>query len=479
MVAKHKAMVKLGAGAFADRRLSRAALEAGLSAGEEIARLLEGLGVEQTVAVATSAVREATNGRAFLRAWRDRTGIPATLISGREEARLIGRAVTESLPLAAPALVVDIGGGSTELAVTEREEATWSLPLGVQRLLGEVGHDGPLTGDERRRLEDHILALCGGPVREASGHDLSRAVGTSGTVKALAELALGRRDGRSPKSLTGVVLERDELATVVDALCITDRGGRRELGVDERRADSLHLGGLVALQILEVASLHRLTLCESALREGVIAEEIAPAPRAVTPGLDLRERSVRHLMGKGRVDRARADHIAMLAGQLFEQTKAIHGLSDDEGDLLAAAARLHPLGRWLNHRRCHKHSRYLIQNAKLPGFSPREQLVLSHVARYHRKKGPKGHHKKLGRLDEEDQRVVFVLAGILRVAVALDYSHNQGVVSVATGDDGRTLTVVVSASTEPTLEMKKALAKAPTLAFALARVIRFEHELAP
>ncbi|MEQ9320225.1 MAG: Ppx/GppA family phosphatase, partial [Polyangiaceae bacterium] len=140
VVAKEKYMVKLGAGTFQTRELSEESVAAGLEAAEAIARILEGAGVEEVAAVATSAVREAKNGKRFTSSFEERVGVRPAIISGREEARLIARAVQAALPLGdEQPLVIDIGGGSTELAVVGRQdELAWSLPLGVQRLLGEA-----------------------------------------------------------------------------------------------------------------------------------------------------------------------------------------------------------------------------------------------------------------------------------------------------------------------------------------------------
>lgn len=472
-------MVKLGAGTFQTRELSDEAVAAGLEAADAIARILEGAGVEEVAAVATSAVREAKNGKRFTSSFEERVGVRPAIISGREEARLIARAVRAALPLGdEQPLVIDIGGGSTELAVVGRQaELAWSLPLGVQRLLGEVDGPGPLSGEARAAVEEAIDRRIVEPIRQAMSAGSTTAVGTSGTIKALGELVRVERGEPSWPTPTGAFVSIEELRAIADKLCEADEDERRAMGVDDRRADAIHLGALVVLRCLTRLGSTGITLCGDALREGLILDRLAPVPATDSPTQqDVGERAVRALMSRARCDVARADHIADLASQLFRETRALHHLGDEDLRILSSAARLHTAGQWLAYRRYHKHTRYVIWYADLRGFSPRERLLMGHVARYHRKKGPKATHKKLSRVDDDGQRIVKVLAGLLRVAVALDRCRSQAVDRVAVRDDGDELRLIVGASRDAELEMEAARAMSDTLGQALERQIAVELE---
>ena len=478
VVAKEKYMVKLGAGTFQTRELSEESVAAGLEAAEAIARILEGAGVEEVAAVATSAVREAKNGKRFTSSFEERVGVRPAIISGREEARLIARAVQAALPLGdEQPLVIDIGGGSTELAVVGRQgPCELVLPLGVQRLLGEAEGPGPLSADARKAVESGIDRRIAEPIRKAMSAGTTTAVGTSGTIKALGELVRVARGEPSWPTPTGAFVSVEELRAVADKLCEADEGERRSMGVDDRRADAIHLGALVVLRCLTRLAATGITLCGDALREGLILDRLAPAPAADHAEHDVGERAVRALMTRARCDGARADHIADLASQLFRETRALHHLGDGENRILCAAARLHAAGQWLAYRRYHKHTRYLIWYADLRGFSPRERLLMGHVARYHRKKGPKPTHKKLSRVDDEGQRIVKILAGVLRVAVALDRCRSQAVEGVTVHDDGDVLRFGVAASRDAELEIEAARIMSDTLGSALDRSIEVDLE---
>lgn len=473
---REKDMVKLGAGTFASGRFSNQAISEGLACLERYVSLAEAQGVEDILAVATSATREAENGGAFLDQVRRRTGVGARLISGREEARLIHRAVRHALPLGdTPVLVLDIGGGSTEMVVARGGAilAADSLPLGVQRLLDRTGDPGPLDEDGQEALRAHVRRVAAPMIEAAREAGVERFVGTSGTLENLGIAAHRRAGGARWRSVNGEEIETEALAELTAKLCRSKPPKRRAMdGIDERRADAIHLGGLVAVELLTSLGAPRLTLCDASLREGVLLdaterrgddlEDLAWSPR---------RRSVHGLGRRYGVDRARAGHVARLALALFDGLRALHGFEDAERELLEAAALLHGIGRYVHFKSHHKHGRYLIEHSGLRGFTGEEVALVALIVRYQRKARPKSKHRRHRRLAKADRRRVTLLAALLRLAVGLDRRHIGAVPSLGCSvrEEGVVITPVgVDAESAEVVSARK---RAPVLARALGRPV--------
>lgn len=167
-----------------------------------------------------------------------------------------------------------------------------------------------------------------------------------------------------------------------------------------------------------------LTLCEGSLREGLSARSAGVSARSSG---DARRDAVCELVRRCGRDPGRGEHLARLAGQLFDALADVHGCSEAERELVEHAARLHDVGRFVSHKRFHKHTRYLVLQSRLAGFSDADQTVLAHIARYHRKAAPKQGQKKYSRLDDDSQERVRTLSALVRAAVALDRGHSEAV----------------------------------------------------
>jgi exopolyphosphatase / guanosine-5'-triphosphate,3'-diphosphate pyrophosphatase len=450
---REKDMVRLGSSAGDMSELSPDAIDRAVAALDRF-RQVAAVHDAPITAVATSAVREAENRDELIdRAWTE-AGVHVDVISGVEEARLIHLGVLQAVPIYDKrVLLCDIGGGSTELLVGLRGQvqAARSLKLGAIRLTrrffdGDLLH--PSAVDACRRFVRSTIAPFAHEVRDL---DLEVAVGSSGTISALAEMAAVRATGARPRSINNQVLTRDELDGIVAELIKAKSPAERANlpGLDAGRADIILAGAIILEQVLHVLDVDELVVSEYALREGVLLDAWRRRHGGSLHHLsDLRRRSVLDLAQVMDEDPAHSAQVARLALDLFDATVDRHGLGDDAREILEAASLLCNVGMFLSHAQHHKHSYYVIRGTdRLSGFNDGEVEQIALVARYHRKSEPKAKHPEFAALDEADQHLVRCLAGLLRVAIGLDRNHAARVSDVWVDDDGDRL--VVSAAPAP------------------------------
>jgi exopolyphosphatase/guanosine-5'-triphosphate,3'-diphosphate pyrophosphatase len=475
---REKEMVRLGASTLADGRLSARAMKRGLETLARFKRLARSRGVEKIIAVATSALREAENGEAFVaRAGRE-TGIWPRIISGEQEARLIHRAVVHSMHLGeAPFVAVDIGGGSVELTLGQGFEVGQAVSekLGVLRMTERFLHGDPPAATDVRRLVAHVQSVLGPHVSEMRKRRFRRVVGTSGTILALGRLTRELIQPSAAESLHHWTIGVEPLRALRQRLLRMDVKARLKLrALDPGRADIVVAGAVVLTAVLDLLGAREITLCEWALREGVLLEYLQTHRGSVARARacpDPRRRSVLELAERCRHDRVHARHVADLALQIFDGLRPVHGLADAERELLEYAALLHDVGHHISYPAHHRHSYYLIKNGDLHGMTPLEQDVVACIARYHRQGRPRKSHRELAALDKTARQTVALLAGILRVADALDRTHRQSVRQVAAIVRGRTVVIRGESGRECDLETWGAARRADLLARALGRTV--------
>jgi exopolyphosphatase/guanosine-5'-triphosphate,3'-diphosphate pyrophosphatase len=444
---REKEMVRLGESAGDMSVLSHAAIDRAVAALDRFRQVAESHGAP-IAAVATSAVREADNRDVLIdRAWAE-AGVHVDVISGVEEARLIHLGVLQAVPVFDRRLLLcDIGGGSTELLVGLRGEvlAARSLKLGAIRLTrrffdGELTHPGAVDACRR-----HVRSTLAPFAREVARHDLEVAVGSSGTVTALAEMAAVRATGERPRSVSNLTLSRADLDGVVAALVAapTTKARASISGLDAGRADIILAGSLILEQVVDVLGIEEMLVSDYALREGVLLDLWQRRHGGSLHHLsDLRRRSVLDLADLMDEDPAHSAQVARLALELFDALAGRLGLGDDAREVLEAAALLCNVGLFLSHAQHHKHSSYVIRSTdRLTGFTEREVERIALVARYHRKSEPKAKHPEFAALSEEDQHLVRGLAGILRIAIGLDRNHASRVAGVEVQDRGEEVVV--------------------------------------
>jgi exopolyphosphatase/guanosine-5'-triphosphate,3'-diphosphate pyrophosphatase len=446
VIDREKQMVRLGAGTLSRHRLTAGAIKRGLAVLGEYKRLADSRGVDKILALATSAIREAANGEDFLDAVGRAIGVWPKAIPGEQEARLIYLAALHSIHLEGKrALVVDIGGGSVELALGAGSalERTASEKLGVLRMSESFAKSDPLSSKDEARLVEHVEKTLG-PAAEAireAGFDC--AIGTSGTILALG--AMAREGSPSAETLHHMTVRADSLHALRRRLVAADLKTRLKMpGMDERRADIIVVGAVILDTLLGLLGVEELMLCEWALREGILLDYIHRHARSLARAEaypDVRRRSVVGLAERCLYDERHARQVARLALALYDATARRHGLGAAERSLLEYAALLHDVGHHISYPGHHKHSYYLIKNGDLRGFYPFEIEVLANVARYHRRGLPRKKHSGFAALSREARAVVRLLAGILRVADALDRSHRQVVRSLSVVDRAGVLRV--------------------------------------
>ncbi|HVA38861.1 MAG TPA: Ppx/GppA phosphatase family protein [Candidatus Dormibacteraeota bacterium] len=472
---KEREMVRLGAGeALKKRRIGRKAFGRGVEAIARFAALARAAGADEIRAVATSAVREASNGREFVEAVRGASGIEVRIIDGAEEARLIQLGVARGYPLhGRVACIVDIGGGSTEVIVADADRPRFlrSVRLGSLRLYEEflAGHD-PIDPGDYRRLQRHVARTLRPLGRSLREYGFDVVIATSGTALGLAGADAAAR-GLAPGRVHGYELTASRLRGLQRSLLrMTIAQRRRVPGMNPRRADIIVAGAAVLLGVLELLGRSSLIVCDRALREGLVAEFVDQRLERATLSGDphaVRAEAVHEFAVRFGAGGEHEHTVVSLALSLFDQTRTLHALGSADRELLYAAAMLHDVGRFLSLSSHHKHSAYLIRNADLRGWAPGELVLVSAVARYHRRSMPKERHPEFALLSPEARDRVAKLAGLLRVADALD-ARKLGVVTGVRADlRAGALAVDVEAAQEIGAEIEAARAKSDLLAAAL------------
>jgi len=468
VVDRVKEMVRLGRHAFLSGRLTPESMDLAVRAVDTFRRIAVARKVERLRAVATSAVREARNGAAFIRRLRREAGVTVRVISGPEEARLIFRAARHALGLdGGPHLLVDVGGGSVELVLVRDGRALWmrSLPLGAARLAERFLTSDPPTVGQVKRLEKHLDREIGDLLDDARRAGVARAVGTSGTINTLVAMARAAR-GEEVGRLHGARASAAEVAQLRRRLVGNAAQARAELpGIDSKRVDLMPAAAVLVDAVLTRAGAPELVACTWALREGVLLELAGIDGRRGAVTTDARRRSVEALAERFLGANVHGRQVAKLATTLFDATASALALPASARELLEYAALLHDIGHVVEHDRHHRQSCYLIRNAELLGFDPIEIECIAQVARGHRKQSPKMTDPELRALPASARRTVRALAALLRVGDALDRTHFGVIRSLRTShQDGHLVIEVDVGRDNAELELWAAERRADLLA---------------
>ncbi len=433
IMAREKDTARLGDRDPETRDLTPAAMARAIAALKRCKDIAATHNAEQIIAVATSAVREAPNGKDFVKQVEAEVGIIVNLISGQEEARRIYLGVLSGMEFDnQPHVIIDIGGGSTELILGDGHEPRTlsSTKVGAVRLTAEYVSTDPISNAEFQYLQAYIRGMIERPVEELRAHlkpgEVPRLVGTSGTAETVAMLHAREKLGIIPDPLNGYQVSLADLREIVARLRRLSFAERLTLpGISERRAEIILAGALILQETMAFLELDAFTICERALREGVVVDWM------LTHGLiedrlryqsSVRQRSVIKIAQKYQVNLENSDRVAAFALSLFDQTQGLlHNWGSEERELLWAAAMLHNCGHYVGHSGHHKHSYYLIRNGELLGYTETEIEVIANLARYHRQSAPKKKHENYRNLASKKYRqLVNQLSALLRLAVALD-----------------------------------------------------------
>ena len=419
-----KAAPRLGAGLTASGELSETAMRDALDALGRMSTLAAQLGARRVEAVATSAVRDAVNGPAFLDLVRAETGLRVRALVGEEEARLTFRSALAHFDLGVGrAVVMDIGGGSLELALSADGllDRLISLPFGAIRLTEEhlVGVPArrgvrDLRKEVREALKEHL------PVRDWRG---AQVIGSGGTFTNLAGIYLARQGVQTARTVHATRVPRVELEHILDILQDMSVEERRTVpGLNAARADIIVAGLAVSAEVLARVEAREVNVSAYGIREGLLLETARVAPTVADPG-EARERSVREFAERSHYEEPHSRQVQRIALQLFDAIGDRIGCAPDDRDILADAALLHDVGYHINYHNHHKHSYHLILHADLLGLSPEEQVAIANVARYHRGAQPKKKHQNYGQLDPGLRKRIKRLSALLRIADGFDRGH--------------------------------------------------------
>ena len=460
VIDREKAMVRLGAGGLDGKELTTEAMGAALQALSKFKRLAESHTVDKILAAATSATREARNGGEFLSRIEAETGIRPRVITGAEEARLIHLAAVYGVDVGgARAVVIDIGGGSTEitLGTATSVQAARSFKIGVIRLTERFVKSDPLSGRDEQKLSKHILSEIDRHCEQITSTGFDRVIGTSGTILSLGTVATAMSDGAIPSELRNLRVGAKQIRRLRKEVVGLSLAQRLTIpGLDPRRADLVVAGGVLLDTILRRLGAEDITLCDLALREGLVLDYIRRNSKHIAhvdsiP--DVRRRSALELAERCNYYAEHAQQVVRLALAIFDQTRTVHGLTDREREWLEFAALLHDIGSLISYERHHRHSYYLIRNGDLRGFDPDEIEVVALVTRYHRRGTPKRSHEEYSRLPSPLRKTVRTLASILRVAESLDRSHTQTIAGLDLRDRGADALLLIKTTGDAELEV--------------------------
>jgi exopolyphosphatase/guanosine-5'-triphosphate,3'-diphosphate pyrophosphatase len=450
VLAREKEVVRLGQDTLRQGYLAPAAIERACDTMKRFRSIAEARGAERVLATATASVREASNAAEFIEEVERRAGVRVEILSGIEEARLIGIAAAHGCARTQGAALVnvDIGGGSTEISLMKDGVPVelFSVKLGAVGLTERHVTSDPPARKELRALRGEIRAALERPARELAGARWQYATGTSGTIIAVGEVLRRRaqRDGGRAEQgaqAPGAEIALGQLEKLNERFASMSAEERRAVpGVSQQRAEIIVAGGQILEGVMQALSLNHLRTCDYALREGVVidtlrqleAERLPPVPDTSDPRL----RGAHAVGRRFGYEEAHAHQVTRLAEKIFDALAPEHDLSRHHRTLLSAASLLHDAGYHIAHEEHHKHALYLIKHSELTGFSEAEREVIANVARYHRGAPPRERHPDYAALNQQDRQTVARLAAILRVADALDRSHDSRVRDLALARDG-------------------------------------------
>jgi exopolyphosphatase/guanosine-5'-triphosphate,3'-diphosphate pyrophosphatase len=453
----------------------------------ETARRLHAIAVRagsgRVLSIATSALRDSPNRAELAALLEDAVGGPVRFIDGREEARLTFAGVAASVAIGEGAtLLLDLGGGSLEVALAGGEGLRWgvSLPVGAGRLTGQlVGHDPPTRAERKqvRAVVDEAVAPLAARVAEARPR---RFVASGGTAGALARLLAARRWPAPPSSLNQMIVPVEDLRELTRELSGLSLGERLRLpGIDERRAELLPAGGWILAGAAAELGATELVHSEWGLREGAILDALGLADRPPPDAGDLRRRSVQRLVRAWGEDPAHVGLVARVSTRLFDGTAALHGLAEADRELLEHAAWLHEIGTAISPARFHKHGAYLVEHGGLRGFSPDEIAIMASIVRFQRGKDPRPVYAPFAGLGERHREACLALTGMLRVAHAIARGPEDDALDVVVkARDGR-LRIRISGAADPDAAVSEARVSAALLERALERDVEIEAARPP
>lgn len=476
VIETERSAVRLGHRVFLKHRLDSRTISQAVDTFRRFRRLLDRFQVHSYRAVATSAVREARNRRILLGGIRRHAGLRLEVIGASEEARLVRHAVVKALEgHRSPRLIFDLGGGSLEISLLHATgvERTFALPLGTVRLMESQGIGDRISSRQQRLIHDHVLASLVSAWPDPPDMADGLVVACGGNAEALARLT-----GAAP--LHGVpVLQMGRLKRMLPEILQLDvRGRMKTFGVRRDRADVMVIAAIVFTTLAEWLHLRSALVPGVGVREGLLLdlagslfrrrETPAEARRAARLLADARK-----FAASLHCDMRRAEATRQLAASLFDQLAPVHGLPADLRVPLEAAATLHDIGRAVNPAGRQKHGEYLVRHGVLPGLAGPSRELVACLVRYQDTVEPALRHKLYASFSPLERRQLRILAGLLRIAVALNAGVERPLDTVQAKIDFGKLTFQIPSKYAAESRFRKARARAALLEEELERKTRF------
>lgn len=436
VLSREREVVRLGHETLRKGRIPAETIERAVTCIQRFKNIAEACQAEVLVAVATASVREAMNGPQFLKEVEKKTGVRAEILSGVEEARLIGLAASHGCAVTgATNINIDIGGGSTEISVFRDGSAVslYSVRVGAVRLTERYLSSDPPKTKELSNLKAEVHAAFERPARELRNAKWQRASGTSGTILAIGA-TLRNSNSKSSKNQAAAPTETEVPLSQLARLNLELAGmalvERRTLkGISSQRSEIIVAGGHILEGAMRALGINVISTCDWALREGVIIDRLRELEDESRPPVpDFADQKLRGVHAVGRrfgYEETHARQVARLAEKLFDSLAESENLTRHHRTLMLAGALLHDVGYHIAHDSHQKHALYLITNSELTGFSEAERAVIANIARYHRGSVPKERHPEFAALNNADRETVCKLGAIVRLADALDRSHDS------------------------------------------------------
>jgi exopolyphosphatase/guanosine-5'-triphosphate,3'-diphosphate pyrophosphatase len=426
--------LRLGEGVFVRPRFTEDVFKKATKAFRHLREVLDDFGVTRYRAVATSATREARNRQAFVRAVKRKSGIVLEVISSAEELRLGREAVQAALgPEAAPRCIADLGGGSLDISMLRNHavEQGAQLPLGTVRLMTTLNLPGVIRPAQGEQVRRYVRALLESKLVPRPNVGDGIAVALGGNAETLADIAPGPREHGLQTLELSLLRER-----LPDILGRDVRERMKAYGVRRDRADVMGIAAITFITLGRYMNLRLFAIPGVGVREGLLQEIAREAfsrkePHRYNAAARQLLVGTRSFARRLEYDQRHAEHVRELSLQLFDQLQPVHHLPAQSRVLLEAGALLHDTGHRISHRGHHKHGEYLALHGDIPGLEGRDRAIVAGLVRYHnRKSEPAGHHAAYSSLHDADKPVLRRLAGILRIAEALDHSHRQRVMKI-------------------------------------------------
>jgi exopolyphosphatase/guanosine-5'-triphosphate,3'-diphosphate pyrophosphatase len=436
-VHEDREVTRLGEGAFRSGFLTPESMAETVKVLRRFHRATQQVVTDTVRIVATSALRDARNSQAFLEWVRSATGWRVEIISGVEEARLIHLGLVSSGRVdRSSALMIDLGGGSCELTVSQGGHIrdAVSLPLGAVRLTDEfLGHD-PSRKGELKRLRGFVAREVGRIADRIASARVKNVIATSGTAAALAAVASHLRRGNNRQRS---LVSRAEMARIAKRLARLPVAERREIeGIGPRRAEIIVAGAQVYHELLDRLRLKAFRYSPLGLRDGILAQMAADYDRSTRSGRQIeseRWESILKAVDHYRVDRKHALDVRESAMLLFSALRSVHRLPPEYREWISAAAMLYEVGDYVNRNGRHRHAHYIISNSEILGYTPQQRRLIAAVARYLGKSRPNTDDAPMKLVETADRADVQKAILLLRLARALNLGRSRAVEKVRIG----------------------------------------------